>query len=379
MRELERMTRPHYYGTKKKKKNDSGGAGGFGGFSGSRKQRCIIKCSYEKDSIAKHKAFLKEYIPQENKEQVEEKPVLFSQEEDMVSDQTLVDYEKVMDSKFFRFIVSPESQAVETKLLVRTLMKKIEAATGYKLYWFAGQHNDTGHGHCHVLINGKDKEGRDVKFDKYWFKYLFRELTQDICTELVGYRTDREIQNERKKIPYSKRWCMLDEKIKSVSVNNSLNKDDNFTTSVTAQSSDMQLRLLFLVELGFAKKVGKAEYPGRFVLEKDWEDKLRTYGNYNSFINARNTLRYTRDVNLELYKPSAGQVKGVITHIYKHDMEESWCNAIVIEDKDSGKAWFVPTRNVPNDKLFGAKVVFGSRNNGRQVVANNLKVIEWGK
>lgn len=379
LREMERLTRPHNYYPKKKKKDTSGSGGSYKGFSGSYKQRCIIKCSYEKDSIAKHKAFLREYIPQENKEEVKEKPVLFSKDEDVVSDHVLIDYEKVMDSKFFRFIISPENQSVPIKVLVRNLMKKVEAATGYELYWFAGQHDNTGHGHCHLLINGKDKNGKDVKFDKYWLKYLFRETAQDICTELVGFRTKKEIDNEMKKMPYSKRFCRIDAEIKKASVNNSIGKDDDYTTSVVAKNSDMQLRLLFLTELGFAKKIGKGNYPGRFVLEKNWEDKLRALGNYNSFLAARNNLLYTKGINLELYKPSFGKINGVITHIYKHDIEESWSNAIVIEDKQTRKAYFVPLRNVPNDKLFGATVEFGSRNNGKQIIANNLKVIEWSK
>ena len=172
LKEIELLTRPRP--ASKKKKTESGGGRSNYSWTTSRKQLCIIKCNYEKDSMKKHKAFLKFYMPQKNKETVENKPVLFNAIEDIVSAKTLSDYEfNIMDKMFFRFVISPKRQDVPIKLLVRLFIKTVEKMTGYELYWFAAEHNDTLQKHCHLLINGKDKNGKEVHFDKSFFDLNF--------------------------------------------------------------------------------------------------------------------------------------------------------------------------------------------------------------
>ena len=212
MREFARLTRPHYWNKKKKKKTSGSGSGGH--FSSSvNKQRCTVKCSYEKSSFRKHMDFLKIYMPQENKDKVIEKPHLFSATEDIASDEALLNYQKNMDQKFWRFIISPARQDIPMEVLVRKFIKQIELKTGYELSWFAAKHTDTANIHSHILINGKDKNGKDVKFEKLFFKSLFRELASDICTALKGPRTQQDIDMERKKLVTARRWCRLDAQI----------------------------------------------------------------------------------------------------------------------------------------------------------------------
>lgn len=379
MREFARLTRPHYW-NKKKKKKTSGNGGGGGHFSSSvNKQRCTVKCSYEKSSFRKHMDFLKIYMPQENKDKVIEKPHLFSATEDIASDEALLDYQKNMDQKFWRFIISPARQDIPMEVLVRNFIKQIELKTGYELSWFAAKHTDTANIHSHILINGKDKNGKDVKFEKFFFKSLFRELASDICTALKGPRTQQDIDMERKKLVIVKRWCRLDAQISLHCSPNLIYSSKEYESIVKADNEEMQARLTYLEELGLAKRIGSKVFPSSFLLEKDWEDKLHTMGNYNSFIDARDSLKYTGKINLQLYKATSGHIEGEITHIFKHDFEGAWSNAIVIENQKLGKAWFVPLRSEPNEKLKGAKVEFNSRNNGKQTVANKLKVITWGQ
>lgn len=65
LKEIELLTRPlPAKKKKKKKKTESGGGRSNYSWTTSRKQLCIIKCNYEKDSMKKHKAFLKFYMPQ---------------------------------------------------------------------------------------------------------------------------------------------------------------------------------------------------------------------------------------------------------------------------------------------------------------------------
>ncbi len=375
LREWARAGRRYYYPNKKKKKKDS--SGGSSGSSGFRKQRCTVKCSYEKNSKQKNLEFLKKYMPQEHKEEVLDKPRVFNGEYDVVPDEVLAGYEDIADEKFWRFIISPSRQDIPMEILVREFMRRVEAATGYRLTWFGARHTDTGKVHSHVLINGIDKDGKVVKFDRSFFKSLFRDFASDICTDCVGYRTKEDIENERKMLPYSRRWCQIDNKIKLYTVASYGNNDSEKT--VASQDSQMHERLLFLVKLGIARKVDdNAVFPSRFILERNWEESLRALGNYNSFLKARSKLKYSDGSYLELYKGTTGRVAGEITQLYKLDYEDSWQNAIVIENKANGKSWFIPTRKEPNDRLLGATVEFSSHGNGKQNLGNKLKVLRWG-
>ncbi len=283
LKEIELLTRP--LPAKKKKKTESGGGRSNYSWTTSRKQLCIVKCNYVKDSIKKHKAFLKFYMPQKNKETVENKPVLFSATEDIVTAKTLSDYEfNIMDKMFFRFVISPKRQDVPIKLLVRLFIKTVEKMTGYELYWFAAEHNDTLQKHCHLLINGKDKNGKEVHFDKAFFKSEFRVILQDLCTEMMGMRTDYEIQQDKEDRLRAKRWIKLDNDIKdyarpvltsdkdyptSVIAKNYkmharpvLTSDKDYPTSVIAKNYKMHARLKFFEKYGLAKQIDNNDFHG---------------------------------------------------------------------------------------------------------------------
>ncbi len=381
LREIERMTRPSTVYHKKYKKQNSRKYGFTGHYSSKNNymQNCTVKVSYENDNVKKHLSFLKDYIPQENKLTVKDKPVLFNDVEDSVSDGTVLEYVDDIDQKFYRIIVSPERQDVPGKVFIRAFMKFIEEQTDCSLSWFAGEHNDTGHRHYHILINGHDKNGKDVFLPRELVCGALRNFARIELTNLFGYRTEKEIEEERKKQKYARRWTRLDNRIKNYCKEYYVSEESQYPFHITAMDSDMQLRLLFLTELGCALRVGKQTYPGRFILKKDWEDYLKTIGAYNIFPVVGEKLHYVDKDNLTLYKPEDGIVEGVITSIYKQNFEGGWSNGIVIENRKKNKAWFVPTRNVPLDNLVGAVVNFNSKTKGRQFLKNNLNVLSWGK
>jgi hypothetical protein len=43
----------------------------------------------------------------------------------------------------------------------------MEKVTGYSFIWMAATHTD--HPHAHLLINGTDKTGKDIRFDKLFY------------------------------------------------------------------------------------------------------------------------------------------------------------------------------------------------------------------
>jgi hypothetical protein len=78
---------------------------GFHGFRSalSRQQQCIMKCRIGKE-ISGHRRFIKEYLPQENKSRVKEKPELFNTE--TIGKDYLDEYTQAMTGRHFKFIIT---------------------------------------------------------------------------------------------------------------------------------------------------------------------------------------------------------------------------------------------------------------------------------
>jgi hypothetical protein len=217
---------------------------GFYGFRSalSRQQQCIVKCRIGKE-ISGDQRFIREYMPQENKNQVKEKPELFNTE--TIGRDYLEQYTQAMTGLHFKFIISPESPKVDIPALVKTLVKRMEKITGYSFHWMAAVHTDTDHPHAHLLINGKDKSGKEVHFDKLFITQTMRKMSRQLWTELIGKRSPEEIQASLLQSHKSYRHCHIDESIHLYETALK-QKDEIYETQVRAQDDIMQKRLDFL-------------------------------------------------------------------------------------------------------------------------------------
>lgn len=313
-----------------------------------QKQPCMVKMYYTENRET-HIEFLRNYMPQKNKKEVSDKPKLFNGIYDEVPESEILKYESEAADMGFKFIISPESQNIDMKCLVRQFVKNLETVTGHKFSWMAVTHTDTGHIHSHLLINGIDKKTKEnFRFEPGIVKSVARGLAIDICTNLVGSRSPEQIEAARLNLPYAKRWTKLDQHIidyygyTEFSIPRII-AGCEFEASKTASDELEVQRLNSLVQMGFAIYYDKNN-PPIYYLEKGWKEKLRATGRYNSYLDARNNLRFTPYYNLELYDASHGEVEGIISKIYNMDDEGIWSNAIVIENRKVNKAWYIPTR-----------------------------------
>jgi hypothetical protein len=346
---------------------------GFHGFRSalSRQQQCVVKCRIGKETAA-HQRFIKEYMPQENKRQVTEKPELFNTE--TIGKDYLDQYAQAMTGRHFKFIISPESPRVDIPAIVKTLVKRMEKITGYSFHWMAAVHTDTGHPHAHLLINGKDRDEKEVRFDKLFITQTMREMTRQLCTELIGKRTPEEIQAAVLQSHKSCRYCPIDESI-GLYEKPLEQKDEVYETQVRAQNDIMQKRLAFLASLGLAKKA--EDKKTFFYLERGWQKKLKAAGRYNSFLKARSELSLSLPCQMELYTKETGEASGKITRLYRMNDEENWNHAILIENDKLKKAWYVPLYFEPDEKLLNAEVVCGLKTNQKGLLVPNISVRQW--
>jgi hypothetical protein len=334
-----------------KKRAAYGGGGGRGGRGGGGAlQNCVVKCRIGKD-MAAHRKFLNEYMPQKNKDGVEEKPELFSA--GVVGEEDFKRYEEKMAGRHFKFVISPENQRVDNEALARTLAKRMEAAAGRKFSWLAVVHKDTAHKHVHLLVNGADAEGEDLRFSRDFIKRGMREMARRICTEMVGARSRREVEAERSGLYKRRGYCRLDEELSAYE--RGIASEGGRWGGEVGETFDVVLRrrLERLVEMGLAERKAAGGPAGRraYLMEKGWRETLKAAGRYNSFLRARVEEGFSK---LELYGRNSGAVSGKVRRVYVMNDEENWNHAVVIEN--CGKAWYVPLYCEPERGLLGKEV-----------------------
>jgi hypothetical protein len=337
----------------------------------SSRQQCITKLRIGKD-VYTHKRFITEYLPQENKKDVFEKPALYNN--GLIDDRALDHYYQAMTGKHFKFIISPESPRVDIQALVKTLVKRMEKIFGKSFIWMAATHTDTNHPHAHLLINGIDKHGADVHFNKLFITQTMREMSRQICTELIGKRSREEIKASILQSHNGNRYCSFDDAIREQE--EPIDDPGAVYGSQVQTFNDLIVKRLFhLAELGLAKKKDKAV--NTFLLEKDWIKKLRAIGRYNSFLKARSELRSTAAANMELYTNETGEISGTITKLYKMNDEDSWNHALLVENAAMRKAWYIPLYYEPNDALLGAEIICNLKANQKGLLVPHITVKKW--
>lgn len=332
---------------------DDGGRFSGGGRSGAlflnsvnqRDQRVMFKVSHS-SSMQAHDKYFSTYMPQENKNEVLDKPRLFGTENS--------EYESAKVPEHFKFIISPENQNVNLKVLASEFIRRVETMTGYKLLWQGAVHTDTAHRHAHICINGRDSNGKRVYFQPEMIKRTMRETLSYIATQMVGERTEQEIISAQKNLVVARRWTKLDEEL------------EKYPGKISPHllSPDMQNRLSFLSEMNLA--VRKA---GFYELKDDWKEVLVATGRYNTFFDEY----HKSGGKLELY--SGGGISGTVENVISFDKDESWNDALVIRSGES--LVYVPVWQLKKDDLLGKSVEIkdGTRSLSRQVTDSSIRVV----
>jgi len=307
---------------------------GSGGYTQqqNRTQKCVAKMQYS-SSIAAHKKQLTDYLTREGTGKNGEEAELFGTD--------INEYKDNMVGKNFRIFLSPQSDKVDLKAMTKDFVKRLELQTGYKLLWQGACHYNTANPHSHLLINGHDKDGKEINFSKDVVKTFMRETARDICTKQVGLRTDKDIALEKERELSSSRFTKLDEKILSIcSENNKI-----FPGGFFEESKKIKKRLETLKEL----KLCKYENHG-YTMRKNWAQDLKANSRYNTFLKARDELKYSKPAQLKVYEGRDGdKLTGKVTKIYRTDGDASDNHAVVLESLD-GKAFFIPLLKEPEVK-----------------------------
>jgi hypothetical protein len=290
------------------------------------RQKCVVKMQYS-NSPAAHRVQLEKYLVREGTDRDGSRAKLYGSD--------LEEYRKNMVDKNFRIFLSPQSKEVDLTDLSTRFVKKLEAATGYKLWWQAANHYNTAHPHAHLLINGVDRSGKEVIFPPDVVKTFMREMAREICTSQIGMRTHKDLEIERERQLTAPRRIRLDARIKELCGGGS-------RVNLAAEEKD---RERILARLEFLRKLKLCTYKdGGYRLAPRWEDDLAANGRYNVFLKAREALPLP--AALRVYSGADGFITGRVFKVYRTDEDASDNHAVLIETRD-GRAFFIPLFRAP--------------------------------
>jgi hypothetical protein len=283
-------------------------------------------------SIEAHRVQLEKYLIREGTDRDGSRARLYGTD--------LEEYRQNMAGKNFRIFLSPQSDKADLKALTERFVKRLEMETGLRLYWQAANHYNTAHPHAHLLINGRDRNGKEVEFPRDLVRTFMREHARDLCTAQLGARSRGDLETERERELAAPRYTRLDGRLKELC-------GGTYRVNLEGARDERERgRLLKRLEnLQRLKLCGYSD--GGYKLSPRWEESLKANGRYNAFLKARGALRYTSPLRLGLYTGEQGEITGKITKVYRIDGDASDNHAVVLEGLN-GKAHFVPLLRRPS-------------------------------
>jgi hypothetical protein len=317
-------------------RGSGGGGGGYGRRAAGARQKCVAKMQYS-SSLAAHKVQLEKYLAREGTDIDGSAAKLFGTDTG--------EYRNTMTAKHFRVFLSPQSPNVDLKTLTERFVHKLELQTGYRFFWQGACHYNTAHPHAHLLLNGVDRNGKEINIPRDVVKTFMRETARDLCTAQLGMRTTGDLAIEREQELSARRFTALDNRI----------LERCFGTFRLDLSGTVKEKDRMLARIETLCKLKLCSYEnGAYRFKAGWENDLKANGRYNAFLNAREALRYSAPSALKVYSGLMGEVTGKVTKVYRLDGDASDNHAVVLEGLD-GRAYFVPLFKAPELREGGEK------------------------
>lgn len=225
-----------------------------------RWQRSTVKASYSKNGRSASWAAHGTYLAREGAQREGGKGRGFSSEQEGINlSQTLRGWQRSGDARLWKFIVSPEhGDRLDLKAHTRSLVSHMERDLGTRLEWVAIDHHNTDNPHVHLLVRGRDSRGQALQIHPDYLKEGIRRRSQDLSTQVLGYRSEREIVESRGRAVERLRFTDLDRAlVRHGGARGLVTIDGPVPKAAAARAFRKQQlrRLQILEDLGLAEKV----------------------------------------------------------------------------------------------------------------------------
>lgn len=248
--------------------------------SGPRSRRVVVKARIVR--LAGHGARAAvahlRYLQRDGTSREGERGTLYSADLDSADSKAFLE-RGTTDRHQFRFIVAAEDGAEyeDLKPVIRRLMAQAEKDLGTRLDWVAVDHFNTGHPHSHILVRGKDDQGRDLIIAREYITKGLRQRAVDLVNLDLGPRTDLEIRRANLREIGQERLTGIDRRLlRTVDAEGLVSAHDLGGIEQSLRAG----RLATLGRLGLATE----ERKGRWRLSDELEATLRAMGRRGDII-----------------------------------------------------------------------------------------------
>jgi type IV secretory pathway VirD2 relaxase len=179
------------------------------------------------------------------------------------------------DGRHFRLILSPENGQALGDLTgyTREVMARAQAELGRPLQWVAVNHWDTDNPHTHIVLRGRDGEGRPLTLPDQFIKHRLREIARDVASERLGPRTPaderRSLEREVRAFRVTRLDRMIADRLDERGGGRMADLARGVADPDLAQA--MKARAQTLVRMGLATESAR----GALMFAPDWQDRLK--------------------------------------------------------------------------------------------------------
>jgi type IV secretory pathway VirD2 relaxase len=191
------------------------------------------------------------------------------------------------DRHQFRFIVAPEDgdRLSDLRAFTRDVMRQMDQDLGTRLDWVAIDHYNTGHPHSHVIVRGRDDQGKDLIIAQDYITDGVRLRAQERVTLELGPETDLELRGKLQAEVSAERFTRIDRALLGEAQDGVLDLRPN--AGQVRADFDRALRigrLQTLERYGLAKETE----PGMWNLSQRLEPTMRALGERGDIVKAIN-------------------------------------------------------------------------------------------
>jgi len=191
------------------------------------------------------------------------------------------------DRHQFRCIVAPEDgdRLSDLRAFTRDVMRQMDQDLGTRLDWVAIDHYNTGHPHSHVIVRGRDDQGKDLIIAQDYITDGVRLRAQERVTLELGPETDLELRGKLQAEVSAERFTRIDRALLGEAQDGVLDlRPDAGQVRADFDRALRIGRLQTLERYGLAKETE----PGMWNLSQRLEPTMRALGERGDIVKAIN-------------------------------------------------------------------------------------------